>query len=727
MLTLLALSGLLFTTAAAAEPLLDLKAPIKRWDEGIPLGNGLVGALVWGEGSTLRISLDRGDLWDTRVPDIFKDPEWNYGSMIRLKESGNHARHQALFDAAYDTIPYPTKLPGGRLQLKLPDGLEMTRFFLTVEAGTANVEITQPYAAMGVAVDPEHPVVVIWGLPEGTTPELLFPDGLAKLYYPKPERGADAHATWFVQTNTDGSFSWAVYAASDAHSCAVAVSSSKDSKDPLSTARELATRAARAPESVRPALAARYGRLAKPQVTVPDAAIQRQYDLCRYLTIAGSQPHSPPMALQGVWTADEGGLPPWKGDYHNDLNTQTTYIAYQAADLIEEGSSFVNFLWDLTPRFERFAREFYGVGGLVVPGVMGIDGAPLGGWGQYSLSTTHTAWLAQSFYLHWRYTMDAAFLKDRAYPWCAKAGEAIAALLKPDATGKLVLPLSTSPEIHDNSARAWLTPNSNYDNALVTYLFRINERMARELGLEKEAAKWSVLTSRMPTAITDDTGALMFAKGEPFAESHRHFSHAMAIHPLDLLTIEGSDADRRTIDATLSLTEKMGTKAWCGYSFSWFAAMNARTGHAEAAAENLHIFSTAFVSRNGFHLNGDQSGKGYSNFTYRPFTLEGNFLAMHAVHEMLLQSWGGKIRIFPATPWKEARFDGLLAEGAVVVSAQRVGGKTTRVTLEARVDGEVRVVNPFAGEFKCDVTYRVEGRELVLRFKKGQRVVMGAR
>ena len=72
------------------------------------------------------------------------------------------------------------------------------------------------------------------------------------------------------------------------------------------------------------------------------------------------------------------------------------------------------------------------------------------------------------------------------------------------------------------------------------------------------------------------------------------------------------------------------------------ACLRARVGDAEAALRNLDIFARAFILRNGFHANGDQTGSGFSGFTYRPFTLEGNFLAMQAVHEMLLQSWSAQ-------------------------------------------------------------------------------------
>src|SRR5262249_28027742 len=134
------------------------------------------------------------------------------------------------------------------------------------------------------------------------------------------------------------------------------------------------------------------------------------------------------------------------------------------------------------------------------------------------------------------------------------------------------------------------------------------------------------------------------------------------IHPLGLLTVDGSEQDRRTIAATLDQIEAMGTSAWCGYSFSWFAAMNARAGRAEKALEYLKKYELGFIGVNGFHLNGDQPGRGLSSFTSRPFTLGGTFLAMRAIQEMLLQSWSQAgtrgtwvSRLSPATPdaWKD--------------------------------------------------------------------------
>ena len=162
-------------------------------------------------------------------------------------------------------------------------------------------------------------------------------------------------------------------------------------------------------------------------VFVPEPHILQHYYLVRYFYGAASRRGAPPMPLQGVWSADAGSLPPWKGDYHNDLNTQMTYMGYQAAGHFDEGASFLDFLWDLLPTFRKFAKDFYDAPGAAVPGVMSLQGQALGGWGQYSLSPTMGAWNAHLFYLHWRYTGDERFLRTRAYPWCREIGECLLA------------------------------------------------------------------------------------------------------------------------------------------------------------------------------------------------------------------------------------------------------------------------------------------------------------
>ncbi len=111
----------------------------------------------------------------------------------------------------------------------------------------------------------------------------------------------------------------------------------------------------------------------------------------------------------------------------------------------------------------------------------------------------------------------------------------------------------------------------------------------------------------------------------------------------------------------------------------------------------MQIFASNFCSPNSFHLNGDQKGGQHSNFTYRPFTLEGNFAFAQGVNELLLQSRGGYIEVFPAVPseWKDVSFKDLRAEGAFLISAVQTNGVAEKVKVYAEQGGTLKVKLPF--------------------------------
>jgi alpha-L-fucosidase 2 len=517
---------------------------------------------------------------------------------------------------------------------------------------------------------------------------------------------------------------------------AVAVTSTNDGNDPLSLARKRCNDALKKgyEAMLKPHAAWWKDFWARSSISLPkiDTPILRQYYIVQYFYGAASRKGAPPMPLQGVWTADNGGLPPWKGDYHNDLNTQMTYIAYHMAGHFNEGESYLDFLWNRRQVFKNFARDFYGTTGLACPGVMSLAGQPLGGWGQYSLSPTMSAWSAHLFYLHWRYTMDDKFLRERCYPWVSDVGECMLNLLKPNDKGILVLPLSSSPEIFNNSSKAWLKPNSNYDLMTLKMLFLSLAEMADAVDDKNAAAKWTKAAGDLGSFHTDTSGALMLDSKLPLTESHRHLSNIIALFPFNLITSDGGADDQKIIKASVKLWDKLGTRKWTGYSFSWYSCLRARVGDAEAALRYLDIFTSAFVTRNGFHVNGDQLKQGFSSFTYRPFTLEGNFLAAQAVHEMLLQCWSpspGKrdtevIRVFPAMPWRwhDASFKNLHVEGGHTVSAIRKNNATIWFSVTAGRDATVRIRDNFGGhtpKWNMDSVKKI-GNNFAVKLKKGQ-------
>ena len=665
--------------AASTQAQIFRPSSIERWDEAIPLGNGIMGGLLWGSGTSIRLSLDRGDLWDLRPAPGTERPDFNYENMKKWVAEGRKEKLDDFFDSPYNH-PYPTKIPAGRLEF---EGIDVTDFSLNLRTaeGSSSKKADVFFSA-------DRPVAMLRF--HGPVPRhrLIVPAALAKLGYDVAQPRVEGPRTYFVQKAAAG-LSYCV--AVEVRESTVAVSIATNAKgDPKQEAFKELDRA----------LDSGYGRefarhkswwnefWRTSEVYLPDPKLQEHYDLVKYFYGSASRKGAPPMPLQGVWTADDGNLPPWKGDYHNDLNTQTTYLPFATAGLFESGASWTEFNWKLLPTYKRFARRFYGVKGAVVPGVMTLNGEPLAGWGMYALSPTNGAWICHQFERQWQMSGDREFLKSRAYPFCSEIGTALSELL--DAEGRL--PLSSSPEIHDNTLRAWLEPNSTYDGELMRWLFGSLADMATELGRKEDSVKWQTLQRKVPPSELDpDDKGFAFSKGEYYRESHRHFSHALAVHPLG--TERGA-----TAEATVDRIARHGTHAWTGYSFAWFAGMLARMNRPDESVRYLSDFERAFILANGFHVNGDQTKSGLSGFTYRPFTLEGNFLFMDAVHEMLIRTENKILKLFPAVPskWGSVGFRDIRAEGGFKVTAQREKGRTVWMRIEATRDATLTLNDPFS-------------------------------
>ena len=233
--------------------------------------------------------------------------------------------------------------------------------------------------------------------------------------------------------------------------------------------------------------------------------------------------------------------------------------------------------------------------------------------------------------------------------------------------------------------------------ALIRWTYEKAAELATEIGNKEEANEWIGLLAQWPDLAVHDKGGLMLAPDHPYDESHRHLSHQLGYHPLGIVDFSKGEADQEIIKNTIATLDSIGSAAWVGYSFSWMGNLKARAFDGEGAAKFLRIFATSFCLPNSFHVNGDQSGKGYANATYRPFTLEGNFAFAAGLQEMLIQSHTGTVHIFPAVPaeWKDISFDQLRTEGAFLVSAKKEKGIVTRVKVQSIKGGELKLRNPF--------------------------------
>lgn len=711
---------------------LSFKKTITRWDEALPLGNGDIGCLIWGKADAMRLSIDKCDLWDcSGAPKA--EGDFTYESLKKFVAEKDQKKIVKTFDDPYNR-PAPTKLPAGKIIINLHEksnvesSLDLSSAQATVTAGKIILQSFVHAAgktgfikinSAGCDFSIENPQ---YGKPLKTNRSAKSKPGLTQslknLHYESAKKTETVRGgisvKYFAQKVSEkltyGIF-LGIRKTADSTVVAYTVGTGTDEDKIAEDSIRLICEALEQgyEKNLEQHKAWWQSFWDKSFVELEDKFFEKNWYLGNYLLGSCSRKGSYPMPLQGVWTADDGQLPPWKGDYHHDLNTELCYYSYLKANHIDEGASFVEYLLNLTDKAKAFAQDFFGAQGLCLPSVMDIEGNALGGWVMYSLSPTNQLWLCRAVEKHVDYTGDRDFMQNRAYPYIKAGGDSILSLLQENEDGKLVLPLSSSPEIHDNSLQAWLTPNTNYDLALMRAHFKSLIRLSKLLGLTEDTGKWQKAFDKLDDLHLDKDNVLLLSRDERLKESHRHIAHLMAIHPLRLIEYD-SEKNKTVIDACIKDLEALGTDYFCGYSFAWLAELYCVQKNGEKARRTLEIFWKYFCSPNGFHLNGDYLDKGYSKFKYRPFTLEGNFCAVDALQEMLLYSENDIIVLCPAIPadWQNLSFS-LRAENGVLVTADVKNGIVERLKLFA----------------ECEASFTLEGmneKPLELHLNKGESV-----
>lgn len=721
------------------------------WDEAIPLGNGTVGALIWQKDNKLRFSLDRADIWDIRPLKGLHREEFSYQWIEKKVLEKDYKPVQEYFDAPYDREPAPSKIPAGSLEFSLPSS-PVKSVRLSVKDAVATV-LWEGGEKLQTFVHATQPVG--WFRFENTkhnlSPQLVAPsyegkltggevnslvgDDLARLGYEQGNIVQNANSITYTQKGWGGftyeiNVRWKKVNATTIEGVWSVSSQYPDKKINPTAAQTSAQASARGyTADQRTHLQWWKTFWSKSALQVPDSTIEKQWYLEQYKFGSAARRGAPPISLQAVWTADNGRIPPWKGDFHHDLNTQLSYWPSYSGNHLEQAIGYIDHLEENKANYKRYTKLFFGKEGIAVPGVTTLDGTEMGGWTQYSLSPTVSSWLAQHYYLQWRYSMDKQFLKEKAYPFVKDVCTFLESIAVKEENGLRRLPLSSSPEINDNRISAWFLQNTNYDLALMKFAFTAAIEMAEALQLKEEVAEWQQTLSEFGDYSITENDELMFAPGLPYAQSHRHFSHLMAIHPLGLIKWEDGAKAQSIIKNTIALLDKVGPDYWCGYSYSWLANLKARAKDGEGAAKALDIFARAFCLPNSFHANGDQTKSGLSKFTYRPFTLEGNFAYAAGLQEMLLQSYAGFIEIMPAVPdaWKNISFNQLRAEGAYLVSAQKQNGAITQVKIVAEKGGKTKLKLPFSNwkvAVAKGITHTQNGDFLDIDAKVGGEIVL---
>lgn len=491
----------------------------------------------------------------------------------------------------------------------------------------------------------------------------------------------------------------------------VAVVSCRDSADAKREALARVRRAAASGyASIRSAHLRRWRRFWNAsRVEIPDENLLRQYHFGLYLLGSSSRRGFPMPGLQGLWSTKTSGSG-WN-DYTNDLNIQMNYWPVYAGNHLELAWPYYDTVRRWLPETRRYTRDYWGCAGVQ----FSCCASPTGLVPPAYLTTMHwaghAAFVAQNFWTHYRFSRDPVFLREVAYPFLKECAEFYLDFLKKDRKGRYVVWPSNMPEAGEGSYEAWGL-NPAMDLALLRMLFGAVVESASILGADAAfAAQCRDRLEHLPPYPMRD-GHLIEMESKEFLHSHRHPGLLTPIYPCS--GVRGKPAER-SIDRYIA----KGRWLWCGFSPVWVAAACARVGRGKQARDLLREYMEIYTHRQGgFNLNFDYAGDGRGSSSAKCFTNETNSGFSASLLEMLLQSQGGVVRVFPAVPpdWKDAEFRNLRAEGAFLVSAVRKNGVTAEVRILSERGGRLRLASPWGRQILMFEARA--GQTLVLRQPK---------
>ncbi|GAB2508749.1 glycoside hydrolase family 95 protein [Pseudoxanthomonas sangjuensis] len=441
-----------------------------------------------------------------------------------------------------------------------------------------------------------------------------------------------------------------------------------------------------------------------------DRALEALYfQFGRYLLISASRAGSLPANLQGVW--NHSVKPPWDSDYHVNINLQMNYWPAETTNLAETAEPFVRYVEAMRAPGEVTAREMFGAPGWVQQTITN----PWGYTGVIDWATAFWfpeagAWLMNQVVDQQRFAPDAGFLRDSLYPRLKGASEFWLATLQVDPRdGTLVATPSFSPE-HGN-----YTAGAAMSQQIVAELFANTLQAANALHVDR------AFRERLQAAMAKLDPGLRIGRWGQLQEwkedvddpqdDHRHVSHLYALHPgariRPLRDTALADAARMTL--------KGRGDAGTGWSKAWKSNFWARLRDGDHAFKMLGEQLVHSTLPNLFD-------------THPPFQIDGNFGATAGVAEMLLQSQAGEIDILPALPaaWADGAVRGLRARGDVTVDIRWRHGRTEEIVLHAGRKGPLAVRSTLFEDGTVELRDAASGRPVAVR-RDGASIAFEAR
>lgn len=421
------------------------------------------------------------------------------------------------------------------------------------------------------------------------------------------------------------------------------------------------------------------------------------YNFGRYLLLASSRPGALPANLQGIWA--EEYQPPWNGDYHLNINLQMNYWLPEAANLAECHRVLCDYIAGLVPNGERTAQCYYRARGWVAHVISNpwnfTSPGENSSWGA---TLSGGAWLCRHICEHYFYGGDRAFLRDY-YPVLRGAAEFLLDMLVEEPEhGWLVSCPSNSPENSFYLPDGRIAQNCAgpaIDTQLIRELFGNVIEAAGILHCDEELQReLRRACDRLPPVMIGRHGQLQewLEDYDEVEVTHRHLSPLYALYPGNGITPRRTPELAQAAAVTLNRRGDVAT----GWSSAWKINCWARLGDGERAYRLWKTLMTLVEERKSIGAEGGS----YENLfcAHPPFQIDGNFGGAAGVAELLLQSHerlpdgGFVIRLLPALPaaWPTGRLDGLRARGGVTVDLSWEG-RECRAVFRADRGGEYPV------------------------------------